>query len=388
MYAAMTLTARAPRPRVILVERGPVLGGRARLARFHNAEVVTGAGVGRKSKDVRLAALAQSLGVPLSEFPVRHTHSRPCGPSVAAFEALQAAYERLGSPLPHWVTFRTFATAVLGPAAYQDLVRCAGYTDFESAAVADVLFAYGFDDNLSDWTGLRVPWAVLIDAMAARVAPWCRVLLNCSALRLARAAKAPGAGEPHRFVLETSLGPLLAGAVVVATEIAAVQALLPRVPSYRHVHGQPFLRLYAAVSGASAAALSQAVRGVTVVPGPLQKLIPVSDGVFMVAYADNAAAAAVHRVVQLPDATTVVARMVERALRLVPGSLRIDDLQEFYFAQGTHYNDPGLTGTQRRRLAQPVPGVFVVGEAVSRHQGWVEGVLESVDDALARWRMQ
>lgn len=370
LYAAYKLSL-SGRRRVGLVERDAELGGRAKTVTFAHTTVPTGAGIGRKAKDVRLQRLTRALGVPVREFPVVHHTSLSCAVKTA-FGSVRAAYEALAEPRPQ-VTFRAFAQQVLGPEAYRDLVACSGYSDYEGAAVADVLYAYGFEDNYEDWTGLGVPWAALINALAKSiVAQKCAVWTGCAVITMAPLF--PG------WRLGTSRGDTLrTRRVVIATDVATIRRLMPWAPLFRHVHAQPFVRTYALFSGASAAAMKAAVRGTTVVRGPLQKLIPMSDAVYMVAYADNAAA--VHMRSRAHDRPGV-ARLIEAALGLPALSLRIDAMRTIFIPRGTHYNDPQLyavRGDPARALQHPGPGVYVVGEAVSRHQGWVEGALESVD---------
>jgi monoamine oxidase len=56
---------------------------------------------------------------------------------------------------------------------------------------------------------------------------------------------------------------------------------------------------------------------------------------------------------------------------------------------GTHYYEP-LGGDFKnrsefiRQAQNPEKGMIVVGEMVSRHQGWVEGALESVDAVIRK----
>lgn len=384
LYAAHLL---GPTHRVAVLERDHTLGGRARTKTFAGATVATGAGIGRQAKDTRLQALLQGLGVPVRSFPVVHTAFYPCdGAAVGRlFAEVRTAFERT-MPRPLGSTFQAFAQSVLGPAAYKQLVKCSGYSDFEQARVADVLYDYGFEDNYTDWTGLAVPWGALIDALRASVLrAGGSILQDCTATTLepmADSGSTEGAGP--RFRVRTPKGTVLAGAVVVATDIDSVRALLPRAAVYKHIHGQPFLRLYASFSGKSAAAMRVAVKGVTIVGGLLQKLIPVSDTVFMVAYADNASAKALHWLLSssVESSKRGVAGVVEAALHMRKGSLKIDALRMVFFANGTHYNDPGLGAFPTASIQRPLPHVFVVGEAVSKHQGWVEGALESVESAL------
>jgi hypothetical protein len=83
-------------------------------------------------------------------------------------------------------------------------------------------------------------------------------------------------------------------------------------------------------------------------------------------------------------------RQMERALGLNGSTLCIIAFTSYYWKIGTHYLEP-LDARNYRNLQQmldraqhPVPGILVVGEAVSAHQGWTEGALESVDRVLTR----
>jgi glycine/D-amino acid oxidase-like deaminating enzyme len=377
LYAALKLVRKGHK--VALIERDRTLGGRARTAEFGGATVATGAGIGRKAKDATLQALLKALRVPnVHEFQVIHTTPAHCQ-ARDMFFAVRAAYERRAAAgaRPR-DTFRSFATRVLGIMPYKHLVLCSGYSDFEQADVADVLYNYGFEDNFSTYVGLSVPWAALVGAMQAELTrAGCTLWTGCTATALVP--------DGEHYTVHTTRGPLVATTVILATEIAGVRALLPHEPMYFRVHAQPFVRLYALFSRASAKIVKAAIKGVTVVEGPLQKIIGMSDRVFMVAYSDNASALAVHRAA--PDGSAAsrlrVARMVEDALGLRPGVLHIEALQLFFLPSGTHYNDPGLHAVAGQyKLQHPAPNVFVVGEAVARHQGWVEGALESVDAVL------
>ena len=127
--------------------------------------------------------------------------------------------------------------------------------------------------------------------------------------------------------------------------------------------------------------MEKAVTRSLVVTGPLQKIIPMGKGVYMVAYADNEHAIALKSHMKDKE---YIARQLEKALQLEHCVLTVSDLQDYYWPIGTHYYKPLNKGLYDSReafiaLAQnPEPGIRVVGEAVSRMQGWTEGALMSV----------
>ena len=75
----------------------------------------------------------------------------------------------------------------------------------------------------------------------------------------------------------------------------------------------------------------------------------------------------------------------------IPAStpLHIIAIKDYYWPIGTHYYEP-LTKEYKTRgefihqAQHPMKGMVVVGEMVSRDQGWVEGALESVDKVITR----
>lgn len=357
--------------RVALLERDPTLGGRAKMTTFQGTKVVTGAGVGRKTKDVLLRALLKELHLDAPQFKVTHHASFPCAVK-RMFLDVKRAYEDT-HPRPV-VTFKNFALQVLGPAQYANFALCAGYTDFEAADVADVLYDYGFEDNYSSWQALSVPWQDLIKTLQTHVQRHCTIYRRCAAhlLRYCRVSK--------QYAVYTDAGILYTRVVIVATAIDAIQTLLPKVALYKHIHGQSFLRLYA--NFATPLTLPS---GVTIVRGPLQKMIPMSDTIVMVSYSDNANADYMSQFIENTKGNRLaVARMVEHALNLEDSSVHIESLGGFYFPIGTHYYDP-ITESRDAfiKAAQyPLPNVYVVGEVVSKHQGWTEGALESVETIL------
>jgi hypothetical protein len=137
------------------------------------------------------------------------------------------------------------------------------------------------------------------------------------------------------------------------------------------------------------------VQAFTVVRGPLQKLIPMdpNKGVYMIAYTDNEHAKrlkAKGALENTPIAREMYSKWIKNALGIPDKEppLNIIAIRDYYWNDGTHYYAPLNTREYKtrsdfiRKAQHPMPGMVVVGEVVSRHQGWVEGALESVDAVM------
>jgi len=156
------------------------------------------------------------------------------------------------------------------------------------------------------------------------------------------------------------------------------------------------LRLYGKFDKKSTSIMQEYVKYYTIVPGPLQKIIPInpSKGVYMIAYSDNINAIALKdNLKNTPDNRALYCELIEQCLGIPSGSLHLIAIKDFYWPIGTHYYSPLKNNFNNRneflkKAQHPEKGMLVVGEAVSRYQGWAEGALMSVEAVLNKqWIM-
>jgi hypothetical protein len=361
---------------ITILEKNSI-GGRIGSQLFQGTEVVTGAGIGRKDKDKLLINLLNELKIPYKEFLSKHyyanTLSLPCTVK-ETFLNLRRQYT------PCKKTFKAYAESILGVEKYKNFVKCSGYTDYEKEDAYDVLYNYGFEDNYETWTGISIPWSKLLIALVHEI--------NIKNIHL----------QSHVVKIEKSSTSIMVytkkrcyqcDKVIVATEIDSIKKLL-HSKIYKGIKGQPFLRLYGKFSKSSIPIIKQYVKGYTIVPPPLQKIIPMDpdNGVYMIAYNDNAASKCLKKWLKnTVENRTKFCTILKKALG-IPSETKIclSSILDFYWDIGTHFYTP-LDITQKRstfiETAQhPTNGILVVGEAVALHQGWVEGALESVEAVI------
>ena len=111
-------------------------------------------------------------------------------------------------------------------------------------------------------------------------------------------------------------------------------------------------------------------------------------GIYMIAYTDNAGANYVNNLISNDKKYINLTKLLKQSLGIPKDiNLIIDDIDIYYWKYGTHYYKPLDKSFSSRiqfikKAQTPEPNIFVVGEVVSRNQGWVEGALYSVHNIL------
>ena len=137
--------------------------------------------------------------------------------------------------------------------------------------------------------------------------------------------------------------------------------------------------------------MKEYINGFTFLPGPLQRIIPINPdkGIYMISYNDNKNTLKLKKYLKNTLKNRIFYQeQLEKALGITKDSLNIIALRSYYWTFGTHYYKPLNTKLYRNReefiysAQHPDNHILVVGEAVSRNHGWVEGALESVKEIL------
>jgi hypothetical protein len=297
--------------------------------------------------------------------------------------------EYVKHPELHNKTFKHFFLTFFDDKLYKKFLISAGYTDYENADLYETLYNYGMDDNIGGWTGLYIPWKNMVDKLYHIIGKE-HFKFSSDVIDIKKIEK-----SPCLFEIKTENGTIYhSNKVIVATTITGIQKLVPGASSknslYQQIHSQPFLRLYAKFNKESTEIMKEYVTGYTIVPGPLQKIIPMdaNKGVYMIAYSDNSNALIQKNYLKdTAETRDMYCELLEESLGIPKGALKIVALKDFYWSVGTHYYEP-LKGPYRTRnefvnkAQHPENGMLVVGEVISRYQGWTEGALESVKTVL------
>ena len=393
LYSAYNIQKMFPDTSFLILEKYQKqwIGGRTSNEIFYGTQIVTGAGVGRKDKNPLLIKLMDELGVKYSEFESIMYYSKLFTPIdiMKIIKKLKSEYTKHLEL--HNKTFKQFFLTFFDEKIYKKFLISAGYTDYENADLYETLYNYGMDDNKSGWKGLYIPWKNMVETLYNKIGKN-HFRFSSDVVEINKIET-----SPCLFEIKTENGNVYhSNKVIIATTITGILKLVPGASNknslYQQIHSQPFLLLYAKFNKESAEIMKKYVPEYTVVPGPLQKIIPMdaNKGVYMIAYSDNYNALIQKNYLKdTPENRNLYCELIEESLGIPKGSLKIIAMKEFYWPIGTHYYEV-LKGPYRTRndfvnkAQHPENGMLVVGEVVSRYQGWTEGALKSVEAVLTK----
>jgi len=389
LYSAYNIKKMFPKINLLVLESNQreYIGGRIGNYNFYGADIVVAAGVGRRDTNELLIKLLKELDIKYTSFVVDMHYSKQIKNVINVKEyliKLRTIYNKYKNPPS--ITFKKFFVEHLGLKEYNDFVISSGYSDYANEDVYEVLYYYQMEDNASGWTALHISWSKLVSKLCEKIG-YQNIITSAKVENINKLVD--NSFQLTTIINQNKTKMYYSNKVIVATRISSVQKFFPRLKIYKEIHGQAFLYIYAKFDKQSSELMSKLVTTYTIVPGLLQKMIPFSKSVYMIAYCDNKNAEILqHYKENTPKNRRFFEKQVEEAVGIIPNSLKIVAIKDFYWPIGTHYYEPLDLKKYKNRIEfikeaqHPESGILVVGEDVSRKQGWTEGALESVHAVL------
>jgi len=378
LYTAYNLKKNFPDKTFLILEanKKKYIGGRIYQEKFSNHLITTGAGIGRKKKDKYLIKLLDELNIKYTEFETKINYTFDPIDIKKTLIELRKIYE---DKKPR-ISFKDFGLQVLGTEKYKQFLITSGYTDFENEDVGEVLYFYGFEDNLCCWTGLSIPWNELIK----------KLVENVSIENIKTNSLVDKIESKNLITVFTKYIQYKCNKLIIATTINSIKKLLKN-PIYSNIGGQPFIKIYTTVAKKYIEIIKELVKNTVIVNNELQKIIPINPdtGLYMIAYSDNKNALklinnSIEKNNEALNLDTIyydkeyISRLIEKALNIK--KIKLNKVIGYYREIGTHYYKP-LDKIYNNRIEfikkaqNPSKNIFVVGEVVSENQGWSNSAL-------------
>lgn len=357
LYTAKRLEEKYGSLKILIIEKEKQIGGRTRQSRFHSKLVVTGAGVGRYPKDKLLYRLLETYvpnhTIKIIENPLCYQMSHP----IDTLDVIHTLKKKRQWIQKHRAThtFKQFFLHFYSTSFYSQFCHSNGFTDFENADIVDTLYDYGFEDNRKNQKIFIVPWNQLFKKLRNSL---------CSTKISFQDEMISFHKNVHHFIVVSKKGPSYATKNLI---FAGSLITIPYPKIRKAIRYQPFLRLYVYLKTQD----PLHTKGTYYKDNELQKSIVITPKIQLLSYSDNE-----HAVNMFSKSKSEIENI---------SGIKIQDMRKFYWKEGTHFYPPLNTKEYKHRdefieFAQhPEPNVFIVGEMISKNQGWTEGALESVE---------
>ena len=347
-----------------IYEKDEIIGGRVKTIQFDNETVVAGAGIGRLKKDKLLFQLCKELKVKTNKYTSKISYTFEQLNILDVIEFLKTKLNKNIMEKRHFITFKQFATKILGKPIYDLFIKSVGFSDFENEDVIDVIFEYGFDDCVSGNELFSIVWNQFLDSLGKQLKSC--IKLNTLVKKITRT-------DNGKFIIDNNIY----DKVFIATDSKTAYNLTGN-DIYKSIKPQTFTRLYVKLDKPIGD-----YNRMIYTEKPFQKVIEMNKDkcIYMISYSDN----------KIADRWLKVDNInleVEKNIRKIFGvDVKVIKNELVYWKIGTHYFSP----LQKRYINRnefissaqhPEKNVYVVGEAYSNSQGWCEGALESVEMIL------
>lgn len=349
LYSAYNYIKYTKNTNILILEKSNRIGGRIDWDIFENVTVVKGAGVGRFSKDKLLLNLLKELDIKYNIHRSSFNYIHPYNDNIIKNSLIKLYI----NPYNKTETFKEFALRILGKSDYELLINSLGYTDYESYDIKDALQNYGFEDDYKNNYIFIFSWKDLIEKLENILKKFIR--LNSEVIAI----------NNNSVNLKDEI--LLSKKIVLGVTKKPLLNLLP-YDIYKNIESQPFIRIYALLNK------KLPIDNYTIVGKPLQKIIPIKNNIYMIAYSDN------ENAILLKNSSK---KFLQNCLWNIFGNeFKILKYIKYFHKEGTHLFKPLDSKYKSRsnylKCAQnPSKNIYVIGEVVALKQGWVEGALKS-----------
>lgn len=368
----------------IIIEKSDYIGGRVAVDSIENNTFSIGAGVVRDTDNLIINLYEELTEEELVFFEHRINYVFvKNGQTILPLliDLLKIKAKKLTKIDRSRLTFKEFARKYISEEEYQIFQESSEDQDFNNADIIDTLYDYNFADNVPGQLISTPNYQLLITKFYNKHKHG--IMLNSEVTKIEK-----NKVYVNNYILETKK-------IILAVTVDNIQKLLSPLMNnkmiddiynnnyndiYNDIASQPFIRVFAILN-----------KKLPVKPGetlfsrenPLQKLIPINvkKKLYMISYADDIRAQFVNKQTQ---------QDIQKILQVIfkIPDLLILEMKKYYWSEGTHYYKPlPIKYKNRSHFLQiaknPIKDIHVIGEMVSKDQGWVEGALTSVSDIFS-----
>ncbi len=353
----------------ILLEKNESFGGRAYEMDFHGTFIKLGAGI-MADHNKHLIKLLKKLHIQINSFQSQ-TNS-PLGYEFnmeKAIKDIKKIYKKYHNYVKS-LTMKQFLIKYFGNKFTKQFIENCEYYDFIDSDVEYFMKYYDINDMTHEpYEALIIKWKELIDKL---VLPNCKN--NTEVFKVQKINDNYCVNNNYtakKIIFALTLKPLM----------KLTKNINININYNNYIGTVPFVRIYTWHKDGYD---DSKIAHFNLVPNQLQKIIVINKNVLMASYSDSKNALYWKKIMHKSKKEQI--NIVQKKLSELNINInKVDDIYIAFWDEGVHYYKPHKNITFNeilKKLSHPSKNVYVVGEIVSKKQGWVEGAIQSVDNLL------
>jgi hypothetical protein len=347
----------------ILLEKEHDFGGRVLEIDFHGHLIKLGAGI--------MAEHNKHLLKLLNKFNIK-PHSFISGVTSLlgySFDMTHAIklIKKTWKAKPENLPVKKYLEKYLGKDFSNKFIENCEYRDFLNSDMDYFIYYYDINDMSHDqYKILMINW---IDLIKKLIKPNC--IADTTVINIKKIN--------NIFYVKTNNKIYQTKKLIMATTLQPLDKLLKNVIDFKYsdyIGTVPFVRIYTWHKNSYNA---PKLGHFNLVKNELQKIIKINKNILMASYSDNKEAKYWEKILLLPKNKQI--KIVEQKLQEIGIKTKVDDIDSCFWKEGIHYYKPANIPINNliKKLSRPSTNIYVIGEIISKKQGWVEGAIESVD---------
>jgi len=291
-------------------------------------------------------------------------------------------FEKIYKP----ISFKNFCLEILDIYTYDIFIKNLSFTDYEEEDAYISLMFYNFEDNFETSELIYIKWDNFLNIFKQELSH--KIILNTNLIDIQ---------ETNDGIFELTCEQYIETDIKLKNRVnyyskkiifANNLDIIDKHFDYNMIKNQPFLRVYCQLNKDLSMELINKIKinGSTIVNNQLCKIININrdDGIFMISYCDNQNAKLLNYYTENTDINKkIFEKLLGEAFNISEDNILIENIYCFYWMRGTHYfklkNNDNIDELLEE-LQNPFENIYVVGECISKNQGWCEGALESVNN--------
>lgn len=367
----------------ILIDKNDYIGGRALTFDFYNIPVQMGAGIIRDT-DTNLLNLIKELGLETNRYPSKfhftnlefYNNDKPnCDQLKYIFkrmyEDVRKKYNKVKSEVND-ISFHNFLSLYFDNNFVQKFIDSSLHLDYLDANVHTTINEYPLNEILYIEDNYissikNGSWRVLINKLLQFIKKD-NIKLNTELVKVIKQ------NNKFKCIMKNNTE-ILCNKLIFTADISIKNiefiGITPHI--LNHIDSIQFIRTYSYHNNVN---LNYSIKTTSI----LDKIIPIANGVVMSCYADNWKADYANELLHNNNKNKL-----QNLKKLLNNSINNNLLSEpldmisHYWKHGIHYYKPNCNTDQSEINNQ---GMFILGEMTSIHQGWVEGCIQSINNAI------